>query len=91
MEVTATHCTNPLDSTVANGSGELTLEAANGDELYATYGGEVTFVEFPFLGYSADHEFTGAYLGEETMFPLIWEYIEGCGAQPWLLNSSIGT
>lgn len=45
-----THCIDP--ATLAFTRGQLTLVAANGDELYGTYEGVTTFVEPPIAGWA---------------------------------------
>jgi hypothetical protein len=51
------HCIDP--ATLAFTRGQLTLIAANGDELYGTYEGVTTFVEPPLVGWADVIVFAG--------------------------------
>lgn len=60
----ATHCIDPV--TLAYARGQMTLVAANGDELYGTYEGVTTFVEPPMAGWAdviVFDEGTGRFVG----------------------------
>lgn len=61
----AEHCSY-IDPPGSYGEGHLTLTAANGDMLYATYAGYTLYVDGPMVGFADDFEFydgTGRFAG----------------------------